>query len=431
MPEYAAQVPSGLVHPDHLQPPSIPAKPGLRYAGAGNWHPWVVKLKSSGTGFYINLPGTDKDVILTAGHNLVGSDGKRSTELVVMSSDGKGDIVVDNNNVEINTRYFKSPKDYNAVYDYGAIFIPREEGQPPRPGFGFSLMLGIDLKDRGKTDPKDAYLTGNVNVTGYREHTPPGQPDLSTGGCNIHPNQLEYEVETQVGLSGSPVWTAYNGVETVVAIHNHGKNESGKSRGTRLNLRVMRDIFRWAGINRFSKRLRIQQVGAHPDGVYLHFAKDYTIGKDQVGRVYIGPDSMDTTFDVLLAETPPTSRLGELRPCFALMARVPWAEKLDEYEDKGDNWVVWDIDDRKVLLSKDFHPWCLMRLEDAPAGTFNVVIYREGKGQAQEVLMRLKVDTSSLTELEMMLGRQDVDGISFVKAIRGKKYKFDQFCLEG
>ncbi|KAK4112068.1 hypothetical protein N656DRAFT_845391 [Canariomyces notabilis] len=382
------------------------------------------------TGFYINLPGTTHDVILTAGHNLIDKDGHRSTNLVVLSSDGNDNIAITEDSVKISERYIKRPVDSNAVHDYGAILIPRQNSQPPRPGFGFSLMLGIDSKDRATKDPKDEYLSGAIFVSGYRGSTPPGKPDLSSGTCTIRPEQLEYTVKTQVGLSGSPVWTAYNGVETVVAIHNHGQNSSGRSRGTRLNLRVMRDIFRWASIDCFSQKLRIQQQGAHVDGLYLHFAKDYTMGDEQVGKLSIGTEGMDTTLVVLLAETPPASRMGVITPRYALLARTPWAGlKPEEYEYHGRNWVVWDVDGGRVLLSRSFHPWCLFRLDKATAGTFHIVLYREKQGK--ESLVRLRMDTSSLTDLQIMLGRREVNGISFVRAIRGKKYKFDQFCLEG
>jgi len=187
----------------------------------------------------------------------------------------------------------------------------------------------------------------------------------------------------------------------------------------------MRDVFRWAGIDRFHKRLRVQQPGAHPDGLYLHFAEEYTIGDDQVGKVYVGADGMDTTFDVLLAEAPPNPRLRELRPRFVLMARVPWAGHQREYEDQGEDWVVWDLDGGKVSLSSNFHPWCLVRLEEAPGGAFTIVVYRE----EQKILMRLRMDISALTELQMKMGRRDVNGISFARAIRGKKYKVRSICF--
>jgi V8-like Glu-specific endopeptidase len=182
---------------------------------------FIEKSVYSGSGFYINLPGAQKDVILTAGHNLVGLDGELSTDLVVLHNDGTS-VEVDNSQFKINNRYFTHPQESNAAYDYGAILIPREKDRPPRPGFGFSLMLGIDAKNRATEDPKDNYLTKNVSVSGYREESPPEKPDWSTGDCTIHPNQLEYNVATQAGLSGSPVWTAYNGVETVVAIQYVG-----------------------------------------------------------------------------------------------------------------------------------------------------------------------------------------------------------------
>ncbi|KAL7629159.1 hypothetical protein AAE478_000678 [Parahypoxylon ruwenzoriense] len=435
MPEYERIVSSGLIHPDHLGTPKIAAKPGLRFAEAGDWQPWVVKLKfvqgseSSGSGFFINIPGSSYDVILTAGHNLVDSNGKPSTDIRVLEVAGGSTEIretpVNDSDVRVSKRYQKRPNDTNAANDYGAILLRRDGvgGSPPHPGFGFSLLLGIDYPDllntRNGKDPKDEYLTScGVSVTGYKEVTDPGKPDVSTGRCTILPNQLEYGARTQIGLSGSPVWTSYGGLETVVAVHNHGDKGSDESSGTRLTLRVMQEVFSWAEIDpHTNKRLRIKQPGAHQDGLYLAFIAE-GVDDEFVGRVHVGkpPDEVDTLsiFDVFLAEAPPTTRLAERQQRYALKAK--------------DYWLLWDVRSQRVTLSSQFHPWCFVRLENADTrgGTFHLVIHRE----EENVLVRLKVDILGLTELHMMMGKRDVNGISFPRAIKGKTYKFDQFCLE-
>ena len=160
-----------------------------------------------GTGFYINIPEAENYVILTAGHNLIDTNRELSQDLVVggppeggLSVRGKGLKIF------ISTSYKVTPNHSNAENDYGAILIPKEDNSNPR-GFGFALKLGHDnLRGYG------------LDVSGYQPYPGPG-PVTSTGQCiGCWENQLEYNVPTQEGLSGSPVFIPYEGHETAVAI---------------------------------------------------------------------------------------------------------------------------------------------------------------------------------------------------------------------
>ncbi|UKZ55687.1 hypothetical protein TrVGV298_009511 [Trichoderma virens] len=66
-------------------------------------------------------------------------------------------------------------------------------------------------------------------------------------------------IETEGGISGSPVWVGYKSQPTVVAIHNYGpkiKNSHYGSKGTRINLKCLRNIFDWTGVDMTPKLLR-------------------------------------------------------------------------------------------------------------------------------------------------------------------------------
>jgi V8-like Glu-specific endopeptidase len=107
----------------------------------------------------------------------------------------------------ISSSYRKKPSSTNAENDYGAIVVRKGSDRSPR-GFGFALKLGHD----------DLYHE-NLNIGGYRLDTRPGKPVTSSGKCiSCWDNQLEYEIQTEKGLSGSAVFTGYKGHDTVIAI---------------------------------------------------------------------------------------------------------------------------------------------------------------------------------------------------------------------
>lgn len=165
---------------------------------------------------------------MTAGHNLVGADGQRSERLKILTLDGKS-VPIDNDSFKICDDY-KEQNPSRKAYDWGAIMLKDSKDiDAEGSGFGFSLSLAVDCEgyedmveqvEREKNNPLDKLLkSGNINVSGYRAQDPAATPALSSGhGFVRNTNQLEYAVRTQPGVSGSPVWAAYNRVETVIAI---------------------------------------------------------------------------------------------------------------------------------------------------------------------------------------------------------------------
>lgn len=168
----------------------------------------------------MNLPGTKDDVILTAGHNLISESGRRATDLTVLRD---SPISIGADGFKISTKYEKEPNGKQAVNDYGIILVPRVNSQP-RPGFGYSLKLGID-EDLNYTVHVTGYK-GKVSKPGNKLGSPPSDKDKqnmnkpvdSTGKATSDGEQLVYGARTEQGMSGSPVWVAYNGYPTVVGI---------------------------------------------------------------------------------------------------------------------------------------------------------------------------------------------------------------------
>ena len=58
----------------------------------------------------------------------------------------------------------------------------------------------------------------DLMIGGYREGRA-GSLVLTSGKSReVHEEQLKYNILTEQGLSGSPIFMAYNGVETVIGI---------------------------------------------------------------------------------------------------------------------------------------------------------------------------------------------------------------------
>jgi hypothetical protein len=100
-----------------------------------------------GTGFFINLPSTKYDVILTAAHNLISEEKVKARNLTVIYHGNRKEKVAE---FKICPRYEESlgtnPRPPTQVnYDYGVILLLKDEGQADkRLGLGLDLSLNID-----------------------------------------------------------------------------------------------------------------------------------------------------------------------------------------------------------------------------------------------------------------------------------------------
>ena len=174
-------------------------------------------LTAVGSGFLVNIPGAKKDIVFTAGHNLIDKDGNyvKAVDVII---DGKlaTRIKTLGEDFHISESYKKTPNDTNPVDDYGCLLIERTKvngREIPREGFGFSVPLAFaDLRGMGLKAFVGGY-PGELNMGGNVEF----RYALGDFGQTA-PGQLFYHASTEKGQSGGPVWVLYKGYETVIGI---------------------------------------------------------------------------------------------------------------------------------------------------------------------------------------------------------------------
>lgn len=185
---------------------------------------------TAGTGFFINIPDVDKDVILTAGHNLISADAKgnpvpvsnlklrirKSNVPVKPGKDSSPDdyitYEVEPHEIFISEQYKANPAEVNAVFDYGAIVLDKKKlkdlNRGPSGGFGFSIDTAyMDLEKHGVT----------VYTAGYEK----GAQNFSYNNGKVSEfkmNQLFYKAKTEQGKSGGPVIMSHRDKDTIVGI---------------------------------------------------------------------------------------------------------------------------------------------------------------------------------------------------------------------
>jgi V8-like Glu-specific endopeptidase len=174
--------------------------------------------KNMGTGFYLDFPDANKYIILTAGHNLIGKDRTRATNLRLFESNRQSTPISDNQ-FFINEDYEHWPNDSNKANDWGAILLPKPLSRE-RLGFGFNLLFGTDLKgvDRNESLLDTVVASSELYICGYTDSSK-DYLVMSSGKATVRSlDQVSYGFTTQPGLSGSPIFATYKGYETVVAI---------------------------------------------------------------------------------------------------------------------------------------------------------------------------------------------------------------------
>lgn len=173
----------------------------------------IVGQANYGTGFFVNLPSTKYDVILTAGHNLVNEERVRAKNLTVIYHDNHKEKVTE---FKICPRYEEflgtNPRPPTHVnYDYGVILLPKDDGQADkRLGLGLDLSLNIDPSLQGL---RDAFVSGYGDGIGSMTLRTCFSPLKGLG------NKIEYYLESkEQGMSGSPIWVTHDGQMTVIGI---------------------------------------------------------------------------------------------------------------------------------------------------------------------------------------------------------------------
>lgn len=173
----------------------------------------IVGQVNYGTGFFLNLPSTKYDVILTAGHNLINEEKVKAQNLTVIYHGNRKEKVTE---FKICPQYEEflgiNPRPPSHVnYDYGVILLPKDEGQADkRLGLGLDLSLNLDPSLQGS---RDAF------VSGYGDGV--GSMTLRTCFSPLEglASNIEYYLESKKqGMSGSPIWVAHDGQMTVIGI---------------------------------------------------------------------------------------------------------------------------------------------------------------------------------------------------------------------
>ncbi|KAI0449236.1 hypothetical protein F5B21DRAFT_61451 [Xylaria acuta] len=400
----------------------------LRLSQVQSRDDWIVKLRFKqgdtnylyGTGFYVNIPDAENHVILTAGHNLIDANRNLSQNLVILRP-SKSKLPTDeidpaSNDLKffISSSYKETPSNTNAENDYGVVLVPKTNNSSRR-GFGFALKLGHD----------DLYKE-KLSISGYRVETKPGQPVTSTGrciGCREH--QLEYKVKTERGLSGSAVFTAYKGHDTAIAIHNHGPERRGRgSRGTRLNEKVLEEIFDWINVGYRNKSLKVfpspkVSPGVPDDGLYLRFRPD-----EEHGWVRLGHKELETSFDIFPAYAPTPNVPNNHLYVFRFQLPPQWPHVREK------RWVLWDFVRQGVTLTSTLQDLCFPRIVWAPKfPTAFQIVLADPQGTMGE-LVEFRMQAINITACDIEMEDLDTPEVSFGKHVRNKRVSFNTLCLE-
>ncbi|EWZ52266.1 hypothetical protein FOZG_02059 [Fusarium oxysporum Fo47] len=359
----ASKVPQNLWHRDRRggdagrEREKDPVRYGLNSMSDSVIGQAVAKLRftkdgaeKGGNGFFVNIPGQDKAIIFTAGHNLMDENGKRTQNLRAWWSDlgeqHKGVEILEND-TRVSKVFSTTPSEESAIDDFGIIMIPKNNNPPPpKTAFGFALRLAEE--DR---------LEGICNISSYLTTAKTGEPPTRSTGRFVNPilkqHQLEYLTYTEAGVSGSVVWTGYNGAPVAVAIHNYGpKRKSPKygSRGSRIDIKMMREIMEWTGVYKRAVAIIAQPLGKKQPIPSLPLCMAWS-EQDKVLRVHVQDDAEpiieEATFEALpvfssamLLGKDPKEEIG-----FAQVDKRPNAAK------DTMRWVSWNIEWNSVSFA--------------------------------------------------------------------------------
>ncbi|KAI1458922.1 hypothetical protein F4805DRAFT_106784 [Annulohypoxylon moriforme] len=327
---------------DHLDDSTIAkAIVMLRFKKSGS--------EKGGNGFFINIPGQDKSIILTAGHNLIDEKGDRTTNLKAWWQGVTKWTEISERDTRISKVYSNNPTGDSAIDDFGIIILNKNNDPPlPNTAFGFSLRLD-----------EEGRLDSQCNISSYLTEATMGDTPIRSTGSFVNPimneNQLEYLVPTEAGVSGSAIWVGYNGSPIAVAVHNYGpKRRSPKygSLGSRINLKMMQEVLEWTGaykraVNILAQPVKKQKRPEFP--LCLAWSE-----QDEIIRVRVQGES-----DLITDES-----IFEVLPVFS-SATLEGKTKSEEYGfARPDNspgakkgarcWVSWNVEPPTASLTSIF-----------------------------------------------------------------------------
>ncbi|PNP41968.1 hypothetical protein TGAMA5MH_06146 [Trichoderma gamsii] len=356
-----------------------------------------------GTGFFINLPSTKYDVILTAGHNLISEEKVKARNLTVIYHGNHKEKVTE---FKICPQYEESlgtnprlPTHVN--YDYGVILLPKDEGQADkRLGLGLDLSLNIDPSLQGL---RDAFVSGYGDGVGSMTLRTCFSPLKGLG------NKIEYYLESkEQGMSGSPIWVTHDGQMTVIGIHNTTPEKKGaRGIGTRITEEVFRTLCLWTQSGFFDRRFCAPGGKTKSHNTYLSFSQNEDSASVFLGSSSAAADRNNLTFDIIPAYIFP--KWANRSPLYAFKFRKP-----PSCSDRKKCWIEWQPATQQALLVetlKDIHFVRLIQRPRLKAARYFLLlpdIPKDG-GDGQE--LRLYDDDRDQSDIDV--GKTEFGGVSF------------------
>ncbi|KAH8125208.1 hypothetical protein FP744_10009527 [Trichoderma asperellum] len=366
-----------------------------------------------GTGFFINLPSTKYDVILTAAHNLVNEEKVKAQNLTVIYHGNRKEKVTE---FKICPRYEEflgiNPRPPTHVnYDYGVILLPKDEGQADkRLGLGLDLSLNIDPSLQGL---RDAFVSGYGDGVGSMTLRTCFSPLKGLG------NKIEYYLESkEQGMSGSPIWVTHDGQMTVIGIHNTTPEKKGaRGVGTRITEEVFRMLCLWTQSGFLDKRFCAAGGKTKSHNTYLSFPQNGGSASVFLGSSSAAADKDNLTFDIIPAYIFP--RWSNRSPLYAFkFHKSPYCGERKKC------WVEWQPLLQKAVLVdtlKDIHFVRLIQRPRIKAARYFVLlpdIPKDG-GDGQE----LRLYDNGRDQDDIDIGKTEFEGVSFGE--------FKERCIAG
>ncbi|KAF5981173.1 hypothetical protein FBULB1_4885 [Fusarium bulbicola] len=346
-------------------------------------------VEKGGNGFFVNIPGQDKAIIFTAGHNLMDENGKRTQNLRAWWSDlgeqSKGVEILEND-TRVSKVFSTKPNEESAIDDFGIIMIPKNnKDRPPKTAFGFALRLAEEER-----------LEGICNISSYLTTAKPGEPPTRSTGRFVNPILKQHQLEYLTVPS------------------NYGpKRKSPKygSRGSRIDMKMMREIMEWTGVYKRAVAIIAQPLGRKQPPPPLPLCMAWS-EQDKVLRVHVQDDTEPTaeeaTFEALpvfsaamLLGKEPKEEIG-----FAQVDKRPNAAK------DAMRWVSWNFDWNNVSFASALSRARLVKWEvKGPwEGQMAAMTFSWGNTR-QEVVFRF--DDEVVKKWELALPDTEYTGIAY------------------
>ncbi|KAH7268877.1 hypothetical protein B0J15DRAFT_462866 [Fusarium solani] len=277
------------------------------------------------------------------------------------------------------------PTEASAIDDFGIILIPKNNNPPPpKTAFGFALRLAEEER-----------IEGVCNISSYLTTARKDYPATRSTGQFMNPilkqHQIAYLATTEAGVSGSVVRTGYNGKPVAVAIHNYGpKRKSPKygSRGSRIDMKMMREIMEWTGVYKRGVAILAQPAKkSQPTPTYpLYLSWSET---DKILRVHVQDDTEPIPAEAVFEALPVYSSAMLLGDDPKISWNVEWDSasfasslgraRLARWEVKGKTALIalnWQDSITEVVVRTDdgvVKPWEL----EFPDSDYSGVAYQK------------------------------------------------------